>query len=396
MTHSHRKSPRRSASKMKRTGTPGVFKRGSRYVVVWRHRGRQHKEFFATLAEAREAKGRRQAGERRPASRIGFADYFAGWIESYAGRTSRGFSGTSRIEYRRAIETHALPRWGTWRLADLEPSDVRELFGELHRAGASTSSISKLRAVLGAMFATAVEDGLVRANPIRGIRIPAAARDESGEGRAKALTRAELRGLLTAIPAEWRLFFEFLAHTGLRISEATGLTWAHLELGELPRVRVREQFYKGERKGLKSGAGRRDVPLSAGMVGKLLVRRRDAYQGDDAPVFPSATGRPLYPQNVSRHVLKPAAESVGLGWVTFHTFRHTCGSLQFEVGRNVKQVQTWLGHADPSFTLNTYVHLLDEGVGDAEFMDEVFTASRELGQAVEKSRTAATEVIASE
>jgi hypothetical protein len=40
-------------------------------------------------------------------------------------------------------------------------------------------------------------------------------------------------------------------------------------------------------------------------------------------------------------------------------------------GRNVKQVQEWLGHADPGFTLRTYVHLMDEGVADAEFLDEV-------------------------
>jgi hypothetical protein len=30
----------------------------------------------------------------------------------------------------------------------------------------------------------------------------------------------------------------------------------------------------------------------------------------------------------------------------------------------------WLGHADPVFTLWTYVHLMDAGVGDAGFMDE--------------------------
>jgi integrase len=49
--------------------------------------------------------------------------------------------------------------------------------------------------------------------------------------------------------------------------------------------------------------------------------------------------------------------------VTFHTFRHTCASLLFDDGRNIKQVQEWLGHADPGFTLRTYVHLLDAGVG---------------------------------
>jgi site-specific recombinase XerD len=49
--------------------------------------------------------------------------------------------------------------------------------------------------------------------------------------------------------------------------------------------------------------------------------------------------------------------------------------LQLEAGRNVKQVQTWLGYADPSFTLSTYVHLMDEGIGDAEFMDQAIGGS---------------------
>jgi integrase len=49
--------------------------------------------------------------------------------------------------------------------------------------------------------------------------------------------------------------------------------------------------------------------------------------------------------------------------VSFHTFRYTCASLLFEAGRNVKQVQAWLGHADPAFTLSTYIHLMDAGRG---------------------------------
>ncbi len=32
----------------------------------------------------------------------------------------------------------------------------------------------------------------------------------------------------------------------------------------------------------------------------------------------------------------------------------------FERGANAKQVRRWLGHHSPSFTLDTYVHLLDE------------------------------------
>jgi integrase len=42
--------------------------------------------------------------------------------------------------------------------------------------------------------------------------------------------------VLAAVPGEWRTFFEFLAHTGLRISEAIGLTWQRVELGARPRT----------------------------------------------------------------------------------------------------------------------------------------------------------------
>jgi integrase len=369
-------------------------------VVVWTHRGRQHKESFATLAEAREAKGRRQAGDKRPASRIGFADYFAEWIESYAGRTARGFSETTRPEYRRPIEAHALPRWQTWKLADVEPGDVRDLFGQMRRDGATTSAIKKLRAALSAMFSTAVDDSLLRSNPVQGVRIPTAISEEPTDDRAKALTRDELKLLLAAIDEDWRLFFEFLTHTGLRISEATGLTWRHVELGERPHVKVREQHYRGERRRLKSGNGRRDVPLSAGMAARLLAHRRDTYKGPKAPVFATKTGTELSPSNVHGRVLEPAAIAVGFAvdvigrngkprtrsTVTFHTFRHTCASLLFDGGRNVKQVAEWLGHADPAFTLRTYVHLIDDGVGAADFLDTaVYAAEPESARAMDQS-----------
>jgi integrase len=75
-------------------------------------------------------------------------------------------------------------------------------------------------------------------------------------------------------------------------------------------------------------------------------------------------------------VLKPARVSVGMDWIKFHSFRHTCASLLFDEGRNVKQVQEWLGHATPSFTLETYVHLMDEGIGDASFMDRAVGNAR--------------------
>ncbi|HET8813992.1 MAG TPA: site-specific integrase [Solirubrobacterales bacterium] len=269
-------------------------------------------------------------------------------------------------------------------MSEVEPADLRDLFGQMRREGHTTAAIKKTRAALSVMFATALEDGIVQSNPVLGVRIPPSSGDEApDDDKTKALTRAELAILLAAIPSESRLFCTFLAHTGLRISEAIGLRWEHLDLGEHPIVRVREQLYKGQRKRLKSKNGRRDIPLSPGMAQQLLKLRRDEYRGPESPVFASKAGTPLRPENVYRRALAPAA--IGAGFkvevevegkrkvrsaVSFHTFRHTCASLLFEAGRNVKQVQAWLGHADPGFTLKTYIHLMDSGVGDADFLDQ--------------------------
>ena len=168
---------------------------------------------------------------------------------------------------------------------------------------------------------------------------------------------------------------------------------------------VREQFYKGVRKKLKSGAGKRDIPLSPAMAARLLAHRRDNYRGPKTPVFASKAGTELLPANVYRRILAPAAIGTGFkvevlikgkdgkqrkqvrSTVSFHNFRHTCASLLFEAGRNIKQVQEWLGHADPGFTLRTYVHLMDDGVGDADFLDTAVRPGGGNGVATQDPKT---------
>lgn len=390
---------------------PGIFRRHAAgctrpsrcqcaYVVVWEHRGRQHKESHPTLALALEAQGKRRAGDTRPAERITFGSYYSGWIENYAGRTARGLQDSTRKEYRRSMNAHPLPEWESLLLRDIGPIDVRELFGKMARAGATRSQIVKVKAPLSAMFATAVEDGKVPSNPVSGVRIPAIASDaKPEEDKAKALSRKDLLLLLVEIERrsgeDWRLFFDFLWQTGLRIGEAIGLRWEHLDLdSDRGTVRVREQVYEGERKKLKSSNGKRDIPLSPGTTRRLREKRaRLTDENPTAPVFASRTETELRPANVYGRVLAPAAIAVGLSEeaindagdtyiksaVSFHTFRHTCASFLFSRDRNIKQVCDWLGHADPAFTLRTYVHLIDDGLGDADFFDSALTTDEGHG-----------------
>jgi integrase len=74
---------------------------------------------------------------------------------------------------------------------------------------------------------------------------------------------------------------------------------------------------------------------------------------------------------VASRVLKPAAKRAGIPWASFHTFRHTCATMLFRHGLNGKQVQMWLGHHSPAFTLWTYVHLLPDDLPDPSFLDNL-------------------------
>jgi integrase len=232
----------------------------------------------------------------------------------------------------------------------------------------SDKSVRNYLGPLSACMASAVREGLLRANPTRDADLPhRPTADEVEHEDVRVMTDKQLATLLALLPDAHRVFFWFLAATGLRISEAVGLQWRHLQLdGSSPHVKVRRGVVRGRLGPPKTRHSRRDVPLGAELVFALRRVRSDGeWPGGEHLVFPASNGAYLHVGNLRRRVLKPAREEAGLRWVGFHTFRHTCASMLFAQGRNAVQVQHWLGHHSAAFTLSTYVHLLDSDLGEA-------------------------------
>ncbi len=112
--------------------------------------------------------------------------------------------------------------------------------------------------------------------------------------------------------------------------------------------------------------GRRKVPIAHAIVLALREHLADSeWPRDDDLVFCTRTGRPYDYSNLHAAALCPAREEAGVPWAGFHTLRHTCATRLFAEGRNAVQVQRWLGHHSPAFTLNVYMHLLDADLGAA-------------------------------
>jgi len=373
------------AANREKTRTPGIYKRGSRYVFSYRVEGKQRWESARTLDEARRMRSARSTdigrGEFEERSRVTLREYAEAWIERYLGRGRGGFREGTRDEYRRQLDQYVLPYFNGAKLTEITPSRVAAFVGWLceqtrpaptkedkdRRVPLSDATVRNIMAPLRACLSSAVREGLIRSNPARDADLPHRPTAEgSEEENVRAMSREELSTLLALIPERHRLLFRLLASTGLRISEARALQWRHLHLdGSSPHVKVRRALVKGRMGPPKSRHGRRSVPLDAELVQALRRAHKDTdWPGQDDLVFPSMNGTPQEASNLHRRALKPAAEEAGVPWVGFHTFRHTCASMLFAEGRNAVQVQRWLGHHSAAFTLTTYVHLLDGDLGE--------------------------------
>jgi integrase len=105
------------------------------------------------------------------------------------------------------------------------------------------------------------------------------------------------------------VLISLLAFTGMRISEALGLTWADIDF-EGGSVNVRRQLSharRGEpakRIPLKTEAGERQIDLAPKMLQALRVHRfASPHKGDNDSVFVTLTGKPIYYRNGSRRRL---------------------------------------------------------------------------------------------
>ena len=144
------------ALKLDRTSTPGIYRRHKsscprkgkcdcQYVVVTTHRGKQHKTFHATLAEAREAKGDRTGSERQGArSRVArsISTRASGWRRCQ-GRTARGLDEDTRATYQwrnrsgtRIPQTDGWPGLGSTPLRDIARRDIDRLIRQDARSRA--------------------------------------------------------------------------------------------------------------------------------------------------------------------------------------------------------------------------------------------------------------------
>lgn len=235
-------------------------------------------------------------------------------------------------------------------LAAATSQQWESLFVTKLQADMARSSVVRLRAVVSSFYTWAIRQKIVASNPTKEAPVP------KGTGVRKPhevypFTVDELRevvGDLTGSQADVALF---LGLTGLRWGEMVALRVR--DLVQVPRaaVRVSKSAPDGqEERATTKGGGERTVPLTAELV--PLVATWAAGKKPSDYLFTSAEGHKLNGPNWRRST----------GWSKhnrgrrIHDLRHTAATFWLSNGIDPKTVQTWLGHASMTLTVDTYAH----------------------------------------
>jgi integrase len=238
---------------------------------------------------------------------------------------------------------------------------VAATIAKLNRKGLAPWSVKATLTPLSRVLNSAVRRGLIGENPMR--RLERGERPKVERREQRILRGDEIGTFLSAAPPRYRTLLATALSTGLREMELLGLTWGDVDFDRgVVAVRAQLSRITGERKPLKTGAAKREVPLTASIVRELKLHPGIASPHKAAAdfVFATATGRPMGWSNVIRRGLHKAAEGLADPRPRFHDLRHTFASLLIGEGADVVYVSRAMGHGDPAVTLRVYSHLWAE------------------------------------
>lgn len=350
--------------------------------------GRRVSRRAATRKEAaaklKELQGIRDAGLKPGTGAQTLEQWQSYWLDTIA--PLAGMRAETIRRHRYMCAHYLWPTLGAIPIERLAEPDIERWGRAMVDRGLAQATIDNAKRRLDTALNLAVRRKLIRENVAAGvtIRVPAAA-ITSEAAPTKYLDAPMAARLLAALDAEGhRLAALFLIAVtlGPRLGEIIGLRWGAVVLeGDDPRIEIREQLQhvpdapgrrRIHRERTKSGTAR-TVQILPAHVAALRAHRAhqleerlildDAWRGEDL-VFTSQAGTPLDPSRLLR-TLQAALRRAGLPKVTFHSLRHTAGSLMLAAGAQIVDVSKVLGHSTPMVTADIYAHSFEHGQREA-------------------------------
>ena len=213
--------------------------------------------------------------------------------------------------------------------------------------------------------------GIIATNPADRITRPKKEQFESD-----VCNRQELERLFSIFQDDPLLFAVVTAsYYGLRRSEIVGLKWSSIEFNRktitirhtVTQATIDGKYQLVQKNRTKTKSSLRSLPLVPPFEAMLLHMREsqeknrllcgNSYCNEfNDYIYVDATGQLIKPGFITQH-FRTMCDKHDFKYVRFHDLRHSCATLLYENGVDMKAIQEWLGHSTISTTMNIYTHL---------------------------------------
>ena len=290
------------------------------------------------------------------------------WCMRWVNLNKQNIKNSTKNSYVTNIQTHISPTIGGIKVNKLTTNNVQYCLNLCH-SGGSISLFKKVYSVLKGAMDEAVEQGVIKKNPVKGVVFP-----EDNKKTIRVLTEAERIRFIEALEGEWyRPLFLFYMYSGCRLSEALPLKWSDFDLedGIVKIDKITSVIRDFDKKTsvqhvcedrVKTKAGFRTILLTPGIIEVLnehkeylkdLVHKYGLQWSEDSLVFPNSYYKVPQMSNVEA-VFRRIRDKAGIENFTLHGLRHTYATMALKETTNAKFVSDQLGHKSVKTTLDIY------------------------------------------
>lgn len=230
--------------------------------------------------------------------------------------------------------------------SQLEPAQVRSLAARSRRGGLGASSLALRMSALRSFLDWQVHQGMLSANPAKGISTPRNARHLPKNMDVDEVNQLLEIDLNDPLAVRDRAMLETMYGGGLRLSELVNMDCRHMDL-EAGEVRV-----------LGKGSKERRVPIGGTAVTWIQhwLSLRDSFAPQDDAVFVSNRGSRISTRNVQKRFAEWGIKQGVASHIHPHKLRHSFATHLLESSGDLRAVQELLGHANLA-TTQIYTHL---------------------------------------
>lgn len=309
-------------------------------------------------SEVKERLIKQKAMNKLPDKTISSNLKMSEWFDIWYNNQNHVKQSTKTI-YQSYANKHLKPQMGRIKLKRMTRKHIQQFIDELS-SELSAKSVKAIYSMLKLCLKSAYDNhliGIIYDN----IRLPKVINKD-----VKVLTKVEQKRLEKVIESENNpndIGILICLYTGIRIGELCALKWDNINL-EQGTIIINKTIYRakdetGEKKTKlvittpKSANSEREIPIG----GFLLDKLRDMSKVEGYVV--NNKGKCMEPATYSRRY-KKLLKMAGIGYIKYHSLRHTFAVRALELGVDVKTLSEILGHSSVSTTLNFYGHSLPE------------------------------------